>query len=99
MQFNLQPSITWAIAHRLGQIHPDRRALRVSLHIRRADACKEVNDNELYASNPSTIDSGPQVSGKRLCYQTKVYIDKLNQISDLYRMPLDVYLCTDDSAS
>jgi len=101
MQFNLQPSITNAISKRAAEINPGKGVLRVSMHVRRADACDHEHDHksEMYSDAPSTLDSGPQVSGSRLCYRTKVYVDKLKQIYDLYKMPLAVYLATDDSAS
>lgn len=70
--------------------------LRVSLHIRRADACdhKRTGHSEM----PSPLNSSGQPSSDlRICYSTSVYMKALRRVKNLTSKPLDVYLATDDA--
>ena len=62
--------------------------LRLSMHIRRSDACGHSLDRRKYAQEPSRIDSFGQVSGRRLCYATHVYATALRKVCRAYRVPM-----------
>jgi len=105
IRFNRQPPLLSTYSshiHRTPAATPTtttQNTLRVSLHIRRADACEHATTN--YQLHASPIDSPAQVSGKRLCYATIVYINALKRIQELaHGNPrLDVYLATDHAGS
>eukprot|EP00548_Thalassiothrix_antarctica_P011485 CAMPEP_0194162024 /NCGR_PEP_ID=MMETSP0152-20130528/79271_1 /TAXON_ID=1049557 /ORGANISM="Thalassiothrix antarctica, Strain L6-D1" /LENGTH=510 /DNA_ID=CAMNT_0038871889 /DNA_START=666 /DNA_END=2198 /DNA_ORIENTATION=- len=76
--------------------------LRVALHIRRADACD--HQSEGYQQHKTPLDSPAQVSGKRLCYATSVYIEELRRVQSIIHrqqpeQTIDVYLSTDYAGS
>eukprot|EP00928_Gymnodinium_smaydae_P014602 TRINITY_DN15375_c0_g2_i1.p1 TRINITY_DN15375_c0_g2~~TRINITY_DN15375_c0_g2_i1.p1 ORF type:complete len:517 (-),score=52.98 TRINITY_DN15375_c0_g2_i1:31-1581(-) len=68
-------------------------ALRVALHIRRADACSSTS----YQDKPLSLDSHAQMSSVRDCFSTSVYVDALRRVHDSFGMPLQVFMATDDS--
>ena len=74
-------------------------ALRVSLHVRRGDACDRKKKG--YHKVASALDSEAQTSGgKRLCYDTSVYLDALTRVHDLAKgREIVVYLATDFAGS
>eukprot|EP00547_Thalassionema_nitzschioides_P003222 CAMPEP_0194215944 /NCGR_PEP_ID=MMETSP0156-20130528/18085_1 /TAXON_ID=33649 /ORGANISM="Thalassionema nitzschioides, Strain L26-B" /LENGTH=401 /DNA_ID=CAMNT_0038944589 /DNA_START=494 /DNA_END=1699 /DNA_ORIENTATION=- len=74
--------------------------LRVGLHIRRADACEHAKE-ESYELHKSNLLSPAQVSGKRLCYATSVYMKELSYVRGLAgdKRQIDVYLSTDYAGS
>lgn len=91
--------------------------LRVGLHVRRADACEHEKETDgkgedgrhRYLDRASDIQSDAQVTGKRYCYDTKVYMDVLRRIQqsmweesapgcdagDGRKPPMEIYLSTD----
>jgi len=98
MQFNMQSSLQNAYNNAKFVVNPGVGQLRVGVHIRRSDACSELV-RAGYKEEASNIDDGPQMTNVRLCYHTRVYINMLRRIRDLYGMPLAVYLASDDSSS
>mmetsp|Transcript_12911 Transcript_12911/g.27877 ORF Transcript_12911/g.27877 Transcript_12911/m.27877 type:complete len:541 (-) Transcript_12911:2982-4604(-) len=101
MNFNLRPHMRQIYKRRLKSIRnsnaidPHDDALRVGLHLRRADSCHLSS----YETEASQLDSVAQVGGKRMCYKTSVYIDALRRVQVLTKRPIDVYVSTDDSGS
>lgn len=107
MHFNIRKPIvdSYARYHRIeipegyaGQ--SDAEPLRVSLHVRRADSCEHEiqgsGETSRYLSKASSIDSHAQVTGKRNCYETAVYMGGLRRVLELASgRPLEVYLSTD----
>ena len=84
----------------------DTLPLRVSLHVRRADSCeqqkqdvdlKTISDGKLrHLQNASDINSPAQVTGKRYCYDTAVYMDALRRLQQHeQKQSLEIYLSTD----
>ena len=72
--------------------------IQVSLHMRRADSCNHKQTG--FERKASPLDSMAQVSGKRLCYDTNVYVEALRRIQTISGKPaLDVYLATDHAGS
>jgi len=72
--------------------------LRVSLHVRRADSCEHEKEGfgQRYLDKPSEFNSTAQVSGKRFCYNTAVYMNAVQKAKELAGSPsLEVYLSTD----
>ena len=108
MHFNIRKPIvdSYTKYHRVeipegygGQSDVDE-PLRVSLHVRRADSCEHErqgsDESSRYLSKASSIDSHAQVTGKRNCYETAVYMDGLRRVLELASgRPLEVYLSTD----
>merc|ERR1712070_421664 len=78
--------------------NPGLGKLNVALHVRRADSCMNFPPSA-YKTKPSPLTELGQVSGRRFCYATSVYIEQLQKISEKYELPLTVYLATDDSHS
>mmetsp|Transcript_12496 Transcript_12496/g.19254 ORF Transcript_12496/g.19254 Transcript_12496/m.19254 type:complete len:538 (-) Transcript_12496:2903-4516(-) len=87
-------SIAW------NQSEISSKALRVGIHIRRADACDHADD-ESYEMEKSQLFSPAQVSGARLCYATSVYMQELRHVKDLAgdNRPIHVYVSTDYAGS
>jgi hypothetical protein len=98
IQFNMQPSLRDAYKSYKSVVNPGVGQLRVGMHIRRSDSCS-VLVRDGYKEEASKIDAGPQMTNVRLCYHTKVYINMLRRVKDLYGMPLAVYLSSDDGGS
>jgi hypothetical protein len=73
----------------------NKPVLKVSLHLRRGDACDHKLDG--YEKNPSKLDSKAQLSGNtRVCYHTSVYLNALQHIQSLAPSHhLEVYVATD----
>jgi len=72
--------------------------LRISLHVRRADSCEHETegDGDRYFDKASELNSTAQVTGKRFCYNTAVYMNALQKAKKLAGGPsLVVYLSTD----
>lgn len=69
--------------------------ISVSIHMRRADSCGHQRSG--YETTSSALDSIAQVSGKRMCYATSVYLEALRRIQKESGRPVDVYLATDDA--
>lgn len=83
------------------QSDADAAPLRVSIHIRRADAC--MADGKL-VQEPSPLDSVAQQFAQRKCYATSVYMDALQRLKDMIskRDPtqrIEVYFSSDDASS
>jgi hypothetical protein len=106
--FNLRPFLQKMYRSRVRTIHiggskePQpihHNALRVSLHVRRGDACdhKKVG----YEKEASALDSPAQTSGgQRRCYETSVYLDALTRVHDLAKgREIVVFLATDFAGS
>jgi len=75
---------------------------KVGLHVRRGDACGHSKTG--YEDVASKLDSIPQVSHLRKCYQTNVYLKALRKILKNLKKrkeeyQLVVYLATDHSSS
>ena len=69
-------------------------ALRVSMHLRRGDSC--CHETTGYELKASPLRSPAQSGSYRLCYDTKVYMDTLQNIIDLQpKRNIIVYLATD----
>ncbi|CAK0869016.1 unnamed protein product [Prorocentrum cordatum] len=98
IHFNRQPSLTASFEQHLAIINPGVGKLRVSLHIRRADACSGLVSKG-YLEHASPIDEHAQMTNVRLCYHTKVYVNALHRIRNLYGRPLSVYVASDDGKS
>jgi hypothetical protein len=76
-----------------------KESLRVSLHIRRGDACSTnpINKNN-HMAEASPIHSPPQMTNIRKCYQTTVYLDALRRVQQLVpERQLEIFLSTDDA--
>lgn len=74
------------------------KILRVSLHVRRGDACG--HSLRRFAKVASPLDSPAQLSGVRKCYKTSVYMNALKRVQE--RVPnhrLVVYVATDHMLS
>jgi len=73
--------------------------LRIALHLRRGDACRHSLVD--YAKVASPLDSPPQFSSHRLCYDTKVYMKALHRVQELAgpHRHITVYVATDHSQS
>jgi hypothetical protein len=73
--------------------------LKVSLHMRRADACNHKREG--YETQPTPLDSPAQVSGMRKCYATSVYMDALQRVQQSVSKDttIEVYLATDYAGS
>ena len=89
MGFNLRPFVKdiYQNFHKVISHHSKENPLRVSLHMRRADSCYHHHSG--YTTNASAPDSIPQVSGKRMCYNTSVYMNGLRRVQRLSERPLD----------
>jgi len=75
--------------------------LRVSIHIRRADACMA---NGKLVKEASPLDSSAQQFALRICYATSVYMDALQRLKDIHtkRDPtrrIEVFVSSDDASS
>lgn len=79
------------------QIVDDKRKLKVSLHLRRADSCWHQKDG--YELEPWALDSPPQMSSTRVCYDTSVYMKALLRVEEMTGRPIEVYLSTDHAGS
>jgi len=78
--------------------HERKRVQRVSLHLRRGDACRHAKEG--YEEKASPLDSPSQASRDRLCYDTGVYMAVLQRIQSLLpEKHLVVYAATDHSQS
>lgn len=75
----------------------EREAFTLSLHIRRGDSCS--TKPKRYETNASALDSPPQTSNVRKCYQTKVYMDAVQRVRRFLPddQPMHVFLSTDDA--
>jgi hypothetical protein len=72
--------------------------LRVAMHIRRGDSCEHKLTG--YSTTASPLDSKPQMSGVRLCYDTSVYIQALMRVRALAGdRHIVVYIATDHLTS
>jgi len=104
--FNRQPTVRESYRKHLVELsmprgdppqqQPQRshqKHLRVSVHMRRADAC--MHEMKGYETAPSPMDSIAQVTGQRKCYATSVYMDSLRRIQASTNRSLEVYLSTD----
>ncbi|CAK0824909.1 unnamed protein product, partial [Prorocentrum cordatum] len=98
IQFNRQPSLEESFEQHVSIINPGVGKLRVSLHIRRADACSGLV-RKGYMLHASPINEHAQMTNVRLCYHTQVYVNALRRISNLYSRPLSVYIASDDGGS
>lgn len=75
-------------------------SLRVSLHLRRTDACH--HEQEGYETRGSPLDSPAQTTNRRKCYATSVYLDALRRVQTLVsnsNTTIDVYFSTDHTGS
>mmetsp|Transcript_17452 Transcript_17452/g.25206 ORF Transcript_17452/g.25206 Transcript_17452/m.25206 type:complete len:500 (-) Transcript_17452:75-1574(-) len=70
-------------------------ALKVSLHVRRGDACG--HEKHGYEKRASDLYSPAQPSGNRKCYETKVYLKALERVRKLVgkKRHIVVYVSTD----
>ena len=69
--------------------------LSVSMHIRRADSCS----SEVLETKAAPLDSPAQPTNLRKCYNTKVYIDAVQDVQSRTSRPIEVYLSSDHSGS
>ncbi len=80
---------------------PPAAPLRVSIHMRRADACMA---NGKLVQEPSPLDSVAQQFAQRKCYATSVYMDALQRVKDMMSKNdptrrIEVYFSSDDAGS
>lgn len=97
MMFNRQPVMQDEYEKHVTQIHPGVGEFPVAMHVRRADSCNHAHS--AFATAASSLDSAPQMTNQRNCYNTSVYVEKLAQVYDEIKKPLLVYLSTDDTES
>lgn len=90
IEFNLNPRMQEQYKNIVTDYQAKDGYLKVSLHIRRNDACHGGTDDK--TSKMTEIFT----TNKRKCYSASVYGDALKEIYDKYNMPLDIYLSTDD---
>eukprot|EP00929_Paragymnodinium_shiwhaense_P075197 TRINITY_DN38438_c0_g1_i1.p1 TRINITY_DN38438_c0_g1~~TRINITY_DN38438_c0_g1_i1.p1 ORF type:complete len:532 (-),score=106.59 TRINITY_DN38438_c0_g1_i1:41-1570(-) len=103
MGFNIRPETRALYEEKLRTVKAtaaaaEERPLKVALHVRRADSCRQLSRDQ-YETSASGLSSNAQVSGHRMCYQTRVYVAALKQIAAAFSMKLEVYLATDDTDS
>jgi hypothetical protein len=80
-------------------IHHNNTSLRITLHLRRADACGHKQARH-YATTASPLESPAQTSGKRMCYATSVYMEALRRAIEYSKQQhVEVYLTTDHAGS
>jgi hypothetical protein len=75
-------------------MHSANDVFRVSMHLRRGDSCRHETTG--YEMKASPLHSPAQAGSYRRCYDTKVYMDALQNVLDLQpKRNVIVYLATD----
>jgi hypothetical protein len=100
--FNIRPFVLRMYEQRLkvirSKVAVTSQVLRVSLHVRRGDACAHALSG--YSKKHSPLSSKAQWSGSRLCYDTSVYMKVLSRIQSRAKgKHLEVYVSTDHLGS
>jgi hypothetical protein len=86
------------VTERGEQANGQGQVLRISIHIRRGDACNHKTDG--YEVRASPLNSPAQVGALRVCYETSVYMDALQRVLNYFPdRNVVVYLSTDHSQS
>lgn len=84
------------------RLRNDLEAVKVSVHIRRADSCSNAQTG--FEMKASQLNSSAQPTNMRKCYALSVYMEALERARDALTKkypghPVEVYLSSDNSAS